>query len=710
MAGLLCLMPLSTLVIGGEPEKVEGKPVPAVGDEPAKGEPAKSEPGKSEPQKSEPAKPAKKAAKKVKPEYDLTELDDAEISPDSKHIVGIVHWGDGSFSGPEYLKQYVAVGTNIVMFDTDTLKVRVLRNGTTMIREGNWVHREAARRVRWVTNSLMTLEYTTEAQLIDINGNYVMPLGQSVIGTFESGDPELPTLVIAKGIEDKSFYYVNVKTKALPKVRLPLKGKVADWVFDDKGVLRAVSMLNSEFWKDATTISNWYWDRASNEWIKLAEFKVTERMWTPEGIAADDKSLIVATNIGRDTRALFSYDVDKRAIGELLVGNPTEDIVAVEGLNLYKFKSAVTNGMKRQTIWFDRDWKIAQNTVDAAIPDRVNIISGNPTKKVLVLSYGDVDAGTWSLLDMEAKTLRRFAMSIPGLDSSEMRPMEITSYAAKDGLTIPAYLTRPANAGVAKAGPVPMVVVIHGGPTQRDYWHWNSEVQFLAKNGYAVFQPQFRGSAGFGKKFEEAGYGQWGLAMQDDITAGVEEMIRRGVADPKRICIYGASYGGYAALWGLVKTPQLYRCGVSFAGVSDIEYMFSDTSDRNDDKVVRELQRAHIGDVRLSREQFDQVSPLKHADRIQAPVFLLHGSDDERVPISHSKKMIDALVANKKPYEWYEFKNEGHGLYAGSNRVLFKEKLLAFLDKYIAPDRPKDPPAETEPVAASAGPATAEKK
>ena len=193
----------------------------------------------------------------------------------------------------------------------------------------------------------------------------------------------------------------------------------------------------------------------------------------------------------------------------------------------------------------------------------------------------------------------------------------------------------------------------------------------------------------------EAGYGQWGLAMQDDITAGVDAMIERGIADPKRVCIYGASYGGYAALWGLVKTPDLYRCGISFAGVADIEFMFSDWSDRNSDKVVREILRARVGDVLLSKAQFDQVSPLKHADQIKAPVLLMHGDKDERVPISHSKKMMQALDANKKTYEWHEFVDEGHGLSDGASQQVFLEKLLGFLDKYIAPEKAAMKPGDS---------------
>ena len=187
------------------------------------------------------------------------------------------------------------------------------------------------------------------------------------------------------------------------------------------------------------------------------------------------------------------------------------------------------------------------------------------------------------------------------------------------------------------------VVVVHGGPVARDHWAWDAEVQLLAARGYVVFQPQFRGSSGFGKRFEAAGYGQWGLDMQDDITAGVEHLVRQGVADPARICIYGASYGGYAAVWGLIKTPALYRCGASLAGVSDIAMALSDTPDGHSGPAVHELQRHLIGDLERDRERLRQVSPLERARDIRAPLLIAHGDEDLRVP--HMVELFGAFTA-----------------------------------------------------------------
>lgn len=343
-----------------------------------------------------------------------------------------------------------------------------------------------------------------------------------------------------------------------------------------------------------------------------------------------------------------------------------------------------------------------QQSIDKALPNRVNILSGDPAGRVLILSYSDVDPGTWYVLKTKGMELTKIARSRVAIDADKMRPMEVRSYKARDGLTIPAYLTRPKNAKTN----LPTVILIHGGPTVRDEWRWNAEVQMLAASGYAVFQPQFRGSSGFGQKFETAGFGQWGLAMQDDVTDGVLDLIARGIADPKRICIYGASYGGYAALWGVVKTPELYRCGISMAGVSDIEYMFNDSSDINSNKVASEIMRARIGDIRYNKETFDQVSPLKHAKRIRAPILLLHGEEDERVPISHGKKMRRALEENGKVVEWVEFPGEGHSLHYLVSIRKFFETTLAFLDKHIGGNDTRTPEPATPPPANAKAPTT----
>ena len=213
-------------------------------------------------------------------------------------------------------------------------------------------------------------------------------------------------------------------------------------------------------------------------------------------------------------------------------------------------------------------------------------------------------------------------------------------------------------------------------------------MQVFAAHGYAVFQPQFRGSTGFGKKFEEAGYGQWGQAMQDDITAGEHYLIDQKIAAPGHICIVGGSYGGYAALWGLAKTPELYQCGVSTSGVSDLESFLREESDVSKSAIAREMTNRRIGDPSLMKVAFDSVSPLKHADRITAPLLVAHGTLDERVPISHGRRMVDAMKAQNKDVEWLEFEQEKHSLSLVENQRKWYDAVFSLLKRTIGKGEP----------------------
>lgn len=588
------------------------------------------------------------------------------LSPDGKHLASIIYNGTNH---------------GLLLHDTADMSAKLLSFGRR-VQEGFWNFHKAPRNVTWVGNDLLAVDYGVEAETINLHGKKVAEVGQSVIGPAEGGNLSSTKLLVYTDVDDGDMALTDGRSGESRQFKYP-KGKLIQAAFDPKGELRAVTVVNSEFWRDASTVTNWYKPSAGTAWQKLADFKVTDEYWLPVYVPDEPDTIVVSSRLGRDTYALFNFNTRRLAFGDMLAGHPTQDILSVGGIDQGAFERVTTRGMRPQDIWFDPGWSGVQRAVDVALPNRGNRLSGDPKGKVLVSSSSDQDAGSWYLLDMQSKALRLVARRQPASADADLRPMEIIAYAAGDGTQVPAFLTRPAAKPDAAAGAGPLVVLIHGGPTARDYWGWNAEVQLLAARGYAVFQPQFRGSSGFGRRFEQAGFGQWGLAMQDDITAGVRYLVDQKIADPKRICIVGASYGGYAALWGLVKTPELYRCGVSFAGVADIGFMFNDSSDRVGNKVTRQHMLARIGDVRSNKEQFDQVSPLKHADRIVAPVLLMHGEDDERVPIAHSKKMRKALELHGKKVEWLAFEEEGHGLRFIRNEKAYYEKLLAFLDKYI---------------------------
>jgi dipeptidyl aminopeptidase/acylaminoacyl peptidase len=232
-----------------------------------------------------------------------------------------------------------------------------------------------------------------------------------------------------------------------------------------------------------------------------------------------------------------------------------------------------------------------------------------------------------------------------------------------------------------------MVVMVHGGPFVRGQdWGWHASAQFLASRGYAVLEPEFRGSTGFGFRHFKAGWKQWGLAMQDDIADGVRWAIAKGIADPKRICIAGASYGGYATLMGLAKDPDLYQCGIDWLGVTDIKLLFtghwsaaSDLSDHYKQYGAPML----VGDLIKDAAQLDATSPLLLAARITRPLLLAYGAADQRVPIYHGRKFYEAVKPTNPAVEWVVYDAEAHGWSLPATRVDFWGRVEKFLDKHI---------------------------
>jgi dipeptidyl aminopeptidase/acylaminoacyl peptidase len=256
-------------------------------------------------------------------------------------------------------------------------------------------------------------------------------------------------------------------------------------------------------------------------------------------------------------------------------------------------------------------------------------------------------------------------------------------YAARDGLPIPAYLTLPRGQGRN----LPMVVVVHGGPWIRgDTWSFDSEAQFLASRGYAVLQPNFRGTTGHGWKHFASSFGQWGLAMQDDIEDGVKWAVAQGIADPRRVCIYGASYGGYAAMMGLAKTPEVFRCGINYVGVTDLDlYLTATWADYAYSDFIQHSAREMVGDATRDAQRLRATSPVELAARIKAPVLMAYGAVDFRVPIEHGTRMKAALERHGSKPVWIAESGEGHGFRDTRNRVAFYEAMEKFLKEHLGP-------------------------
>jgi dipeptidyl aminopeptidase/acylaminoacyl peptidase len=611
------------------------------------------------------------------------------LSPDGRHVAALLEGVD--------LR-------SVMLIDAQTLAVREIVGKESPW--GEWSARKYGyvmpTSVAWADNDkLIVCLNLGECDTFDLEGRKEYELGDRVYRRIEQdGKPTGKVVVHRRGF-GSPYYQVDTRTGEATSIPLGLSGNTGDELFDAKGNLRVVTAIESHWFSQDAKASTWYRKDNASAWQLVQQVGLTEDRWQAVFASADSDTLIVASRQGRDTRAIFHFDAAGRTFADMMAGHPTEDlggILSEEGGDLLRVQ---TFGLKPQTVWLDPAWKGLQAAVDQALPDHVNTLSGRIGGNVLVRSWSDVDPGHYFLLDSARMTMRSLASARTAVDAAAMRPMKAITYSSLDGRSIPAYLTLP-----SATGPQPMVVYVHGGPQLRDYWGWNAEVQLLAAAGYVVFQPQFRGSAGFGAAFEQAGWHQWGLAMQDDVTAGVRYLVDKGIADPKRICIYGASYGGYAALWGLAKTPELYRCGVSLAGVTDIGEMLTDWSDANADEAGRAWHRKMLGDEKTDKASFDAVSPEKHANRIQAPVLIEHGEEDIRVPIGHAKRMTRALEGAGKPVwtRWYA--REAHGFRYLADQRIFLADLLGFLDRYIAPTASMAA-APTAPGSAAAAPGPA---
>jgi dipeptidyl aminopeptidase/acylaminoacyl peptidase len=312
--------------------------------------------------------------------------------------------------------------------------------------------------------------------------------------------------------------------------------------------------------------------------------------------------------------------------------------------------------------------------------NQVRIVSRSRNgKRAIVFVNSDVAPGEFFLFDTETKQADMIRAARSWIDLRKMRPREPIQLESRDGLTLHGYLTRPTG-----EGPHPLIVLPHGGPHGvRDVWSFDWEAQLFANRGYAVLQVNFRGSAGYGLEFERAGYRQWGAKMQDDVTDATQWAIEQNIASAERICIYGASYGGYAALMGVAREPKRYRCAVGYAGVYDLELMHASGDISLSKQGSSYLDRVLGSDPADLRAR----SPVTHAKAIEAPVFLIHGQEDFRADYKHATRMRTELEKAGKSVHWLALRGEGHGVYDEQTREQMYEAILEFFDTHLKNDR-----------------------
>jgi dipeptidyl aminopeptidase/acylaminoacyl peptidase len=498
-------------------------------------------------------------------------------------------------------------------------------------------------------------------------------------------DDDKNVLILARPFSGDTFNRVEkmdvYSGKRVPVARSPVRN--ADYLADGKGVVRFawgrdLQNANKLYYR-AADASDW---TKTTDWKELNNEAASDHVEIPLGFSSDDRYAYLQVEQASGPGAIVAFDTtdgSRKTVLHDAVGDPGRIIRALEKPHGAPVGAFIAGG-KPHTVFFDEGSAEARlyRSLEAAFPGNSVAITSKTSDGALALVEvrSDRDPGSFYLFDTVNKKAGFLLARRDWIDPKNMAEERTFELKARDGLALHGFLTIPHG---SDGKGLPMVVLPHGGPFfERDSWGFDTETQLLAAAGYAVLQVNFRGSSGYGRAFTQAGAREWGGKMQDDITDATRWATEQGIADPARICIYGASYGAYAALEGAAKEPTLYKCAAGYVGVYDLPLMFS----KGD---IRELEsnRNYMHDWIGEPSQLGAISPVNQAARIKVPVFLAAGGQDERAPIEHSERMEKALRNAGVPVETLFVRTEGHGFYTTEHQVQYYTKLLDFLGRNI---------------------------
>jgi dipeptidyl aminopeptidase/acylaminoacyl peptidase len=509
----------------------------------------------------------------------------------------------------------------------------------------------------------------------------VRPRVTRYLSSLTDGSDDIIVASNERTFDSSDVYRLNTRTARKTLLTFDNPGDVLQWALDRDGVPRgAIS-------QKGTRTKVLYRRDEKSPWIVWSDGDFRDPVsWlccvahdgALIGLAYTDKTIasrLTTAMVRLDERGQTQQVLAARA--DVDMQSPIFDPVSKKLVGIYGAQD------RQPAVWIDSSWASLQKSIDEALPNAINLFTPpEQAKRMLVFSYSDRNPGTAYLMDLRTRKLEKLIDARPWIKSDQMAESRIVKFAARDDMPISAMLTTPR--GIA-AKNLPMVVIVHSGPWVEGYtWRWDAEAQFLASRGYAVIQPNFRGTLGFGLRQLLASFKQWGLAMQDDVADAAQWAVKQGIADPKRMCIYGASYGGYAAMQGLVRTPDLFQCGISYVGLSDLQLAHSVTwSEPSDTDFNKYLFPVMVGDPEKDRAQLRATSPAQNAEKIKAAVMIAHGGEDRRVPIVHAERMRAALEREGKTVDWLVKNDEGHGFTKVENRVELYTRMEVFLRKHI---------------------------
>jgi dipeptidyl aminopeptidase/acylaminoacyl peptidase len=604
-------------------------------------------------------------------------LSDPVLSPDGKSIAA----------------QMISSGkTRVAVFDVDEANrtTHVFDVGDTAISDIAWAGSHRVLLTIGTTTSLFGIPFpTSRLYAVDVQTNAVRMLDRKSAGLFAGNilytDPDGAWLLVAS--QDDMFASPSVKridlatgaTTTVEKARRDLW----DWYADGTGVVRAGIAYDGDRWKI------WYRQQAGDPLVaikgKHAQSDDPGAVDSLRFLSADNSGLIV-TNARTGRFAAYRYDFATATIGDPVYENPDVDISSV----LIDPISGVVSGIgyeneRRRVMWIDSKMRALQARIEKALPGAEDDVVGQSSdgNRLLIWSGGAADPGSYYVFDQAAGRFNAIVQPYEKLAQVALAPVKAVHYATRDGLVIPAYLTLPLH---RPAHGLPLIVMPHGGPFARDHWDYDPFVQFLASRGYAVLQPQFRGSTGYGRAFVEQGYGQWGRKMQDDLDDGMDWLVKSGQVDAGRVCIMGASYGGYAALWGAIRNPERYRCAISLAGVTDIDDILRyDRRSFSAPRYFRQWQKKVTGEDKVD---LDTVSPLAQQARLTVPVLIAQGEQGEQdtnVPPRQGHLLVAALEKRHADVQSVFYKDAAHGFTKPEDMTDYLKRVEVFLAKYNPP-------------------------
>lgn len=593
-----------------------------------------------------------------------------ELSPDGKHVAAKL-----AINGAQYF----------AVMDLDGGNRQVIGAGDIDINWWSWVNdawlvigirREVeVEGDKWPITRAVSVEAAT-GKLVMLNTRDTAQNGDDVLWMPHDGSTKVLLSAQTSIYTNEPGFWPKVDEVDVTtgRHRAVMEGRegVMDWYADGTGTVRmgvGTSMDGRQrrlLYRPSARDSFRVIDRAKG---------INEGLLMPKLFLSDPGKALVVQDDDAGFSTLWEYDLTTMQRGKKVFGVAGYDIdgPVIDTRTSTLLGVGVTEKSAR-TEWLDPAMVALQHKLSERVKGaRLQITSYSADRSVVIAHVGDASApGAYFIYTAADDGMTALSMNNHTLGLRRLHPMTTIQYKARDGLEIPAVLTVPRG---STGKNLPLILMPHGGPQARDEESWDFIAQFLADRGYAVIQPNYRGSSGLGTSFLRKGDGQWGLAMQDDLNDAVKALAERGVADPKRVCVVGASYGGYAALRAAQRDGGLFRCAVSYAGVSDLQRMVSYDSQFLGGGAVKDY-------IKSKAQDFRAVSPVFHAQDFSIPVLLVHGKKDRRVPFNQSKVMVDALKSAGKTYEFLEQREADHFFSRAEDRLTFLTAMEAFLAKY----------------------------